>query len=580
MTTDNNQAADQKTLHITGKIAALGIADDLRQSFWILVIFSAAINLFMLTVPVYMLQIYDRVLTSQSIDTLIVLTVLVCFLLITMAILDASRSQMLARLSARFDLQVSQKLMAAFLTCPRPVTKKEDARLVQDLESMKRFIASPAFILLFDAPWAPFYLLLLFLIHPIFGVVSLIAAGLLLLFAYISDYLSKARLLSSTEQLIRPRLMTQSAIQSPDVVIAMGMTDALSGKIRTENRAGLIEQTRGSDTTDVAAATSRLVRLLAQVAILGLGAWLVIEQEITAGIMIAASLIMSRALAPFERLLGSWQAFLVSRDAFNRLSHFLHDEEQQNKNLLSLTEGSHWILKEVSVQFPGKPHPAISDITLDIEPGRAIGIIGPNSAGKSTLARVLVGALKPTKGQLYIDETNSQLILASEFGKRVGFVPQNIQLLEATVYENIARFEDDNLDEVVKVAKIAGIHDLILELPDGYDTQLGRQGVQLSGGQTQLLALARAIYGQPSLVVLDEPNAYLDTVNEQSLMNVIKYCREINATTVIISHKPNIMIQLDYLYVLREGRIEISGKPEEVHKKVLRKTKIKAPPSR
>lgn len=567
------------SLHFMHKIEALGMSADVKRSLWVLIIFSAFINLFMLTVPLYMLQIYDRVLTSQSIDTLIILTILVFGLLAVMAILDICRSQMLTRLSARFDQLVSKKLMAAFLTIPRSVAKKQDAHSLQDLESLKLFISSPAFVLLFDAPWAPFYLLILFLVHPIFGFISLIAAALLLFFAYISDLLVKGRQAASREQLAKPRLLAQSAIQSPDVVIAMGMTEAISDKYQADNRAGLTEQTKGTDTTSVVGASSRFVRLLAQVAILGFGAWLVIEQQITAGIMIAASLIMSRALSPFERLLGSWQGFLMSRNAFNRLAVFLHEYEKQKTTLLPLYEGASWQLKEVSVLFPGANHPALNNITLDIKPGQAIGIIGPNSAGKSTLARVLVGAIKPTRGHLYIDGNNTKLAATSDIGKRIGFMPQDIQLLEATVSENIARFENDNLDAVVKAAQIAGIHDLILELPDGYDTQMGRMGIQLSGGQTQLLALARAIYGQPSLVVLDEPNAYLDANGEQALMSVIQYCREIKAATVIISHKPTIMGQLDYLYVMREGQFEFSGKPEEVHKKVMRKTKKQTPSS-
>lgn len=571
--TITQKSAQDNNLHFMHKITALGVSKDTRRTFWVLVLFSAFINLFMLTVPIYMLQIYDRVLTSQSLETLAVLTILAFGLLAVMAILDICRSQILSRLSARFDLQVSKKLMAAFLTLPRSAAKKEDSRTLQDLESLKRFISSPAFVLLFDAPWSPFYLLILFLIHPIFGLVSLIAASLLLLFAYLSDYLTKGRLSATSEQLAKTRLLAQSAIQSPDVVIAMGMTESLSARYQSESLQGLVQQTKNADLTSVAGASSRFIRLFAQIAILGFGAWLVIEQQITAGIMIAASLIMSRALAPFERLLGSWQGFLMSRQAFNRLAKFLHDDARQKTSLLPCSKGTSWQLKQVGVQFPGSHQLAIRDISFDITPAQAIGIIGPNSAGKSTLARVLAGALRPTEGHLYIDETNAKMLSAADYSRHVGFMPQDIQLLEATVYENIARFQDDKLEEAIKVARITGIHDLILDLPDGYDTQLGRAGTRLSGGQSQLLALARAIYGEPSLVVLDEPNAYLDSSGEKSLASALNYCREIKAAIVIISHKPHIMEQLDYLYVLRDGQIEFSGRPDEVHKKVMRKSR-------
>lgn len=572
------ESSEQATLDFMQKIEALGAAVDFKRSIWVLILFSAFINLFMLTVPIYMLQIYDRVLSSQSIDTLIVLTILVCGLLAVMAILDISRSQILHRLSARFGLQASKKLMAAFLTLPRsPEQNKERNKALYDLESLKLFISSPIFSSLFDTPWAPFYFLILFLIHPVFAWVSLTAAVLLFLLAYLSDYLSKARQADGSKQLAQVRLLAQSAIQSPDVVIAMGMAETLSEKYQADSQSGLHLQIGSTDITSIVASSSRLIRLLAQVAILGFGAWLVIEQEITAGIMIAASLIMSRALAPFERLLGSWQGFASARQAFNRLADFLSDFDKQRIAFLPESTGTSWALNDVSVQFPGAQRPALDHISLSVKAGEAIGIVGHNSAGKTTLARLFTGALTPTQGHLSIDETNAKLISASHFGKKVGYLPQDIQLLEASVYDNISRFQPDNLEEVVKVATIAGIHDLILQLPDGYDTQLGRAGVQLSGGQTQLLALARAIYGKPSLVVLDEPNSNLDARAEKSLFAVLQYCKEIKAAIIVISHKPNIMAQLDYLHVLREGKIDFSGSPAEVHKVLLRKPA--SPPS-
>ena len=561
------------------KLAALGLSKDFRLVFWVMVIFSAVSNLLMLSVPLYMLQIYDRVLVSQSVETLVVLTLIVVFALLVFSILDASRSQLQTRVGARLDQAVTKKVTSTFLNLPR-LAGDDNTTALRDVETMKRFVSSPAVGVFFDAPWAPFFLAIVYLMHPYLGGIAFFTAVILIFFAYLSDRVSTENSDSGLKKLLDAKKLAESSIRAPDVVASMGMGDAVSSRVQELGAQGLLTQTRQSDVISVFGSLSRFIRMMAQVGILGVGAWLVLQQEITAGVMIAASLIMGRGLAPAEKLIGSLRGSVHAVKSFNNLSRFLINEGDSGdaKFQTGLVTGD-WQLKGIEVRYPQAREPALAGLDLTITKGQAVGVIGPNAAGKSTLARVLVGAMKPGKGTVRCGETDYELVPRRVLGQAIGYLPQDIKLLDASIHDNISRFRNDDPEQVIELAKLVGLHDVILNLPEGYDTVLGAGGAQLSGGQSQLLALARALYGKPELVVLDEPNANLDNVGDEAIDRVVKHCKNLGSAIVVISHKPTIMQHLDKLCLLQNGKIQLSGPPEEIHKKLVSKRPVIGQPS-
>ena len=572
------QRPPRQSFSLREKISALGLSRDIRRVFWVMVIFSGVSNLLMLSVPLYMLQIYDRVLVSQSVETLLVLTLIVVIALLVFSILDAARSQLQTRVGARLEQTVTRKVTTTFLNLPR-LAGDDNVTALRDVETMKRFVSSPAVGVFFDAPFAPLFLAIVYLMHPYLGFIAIGTAVILLLLAYASDKVSQQNSDTGLQKLLAAKKLAESSIRAPDVVASMGMGDAVSGRVQKLGALGLLTQTRTSDVTAVFSSVTRFIRLLAQVGILGVGAWLVLQQEITAGVMIAASLIMGRGLAPAERMIGSLRGSVQAMASFNNLSRFLINEGQEGDTRfqINMTEGD-WTLKGIEVRYPKTNTPALFGLDLTIEHGQAVGVIGPNAAGKSTLARVLVGAMKPSRGTVQIGEADFDLLPRRVLGKAIGYLPQDIKLLDASIHDNISRFQEDDPDQVVAVAKLVGLHDIIMGLPDGYDTVLGSRGLQLSGGQSQLLGLARAIYGKPSLVVLDEPNANLDQTGDNAIDRVLKHCKSYGAAVVVISHKPTIMQDLDRLCLLQNGKIQLSGKPQEVHEKLVKRRPVKATP--
>lgn len=559
------------------KLMALGLAQDVRRVFWVLMVFSAVMNVLMLSVPVYMLQIYDRVLVSQSVETLLVLTLLVIFFLVILNILEVCRSQLLARLSARIDQTVTRKVTGAFLNSPRPAGD-DNVKALRDVEALKRFVSSPAVAVFLDTPWAPFFLLIVYLMHPYLGAVAIFTAVLLLVLAFVADRVTRENSDSGLKSLLAAKGLAESSLRAPDAVTAMGMGDAVSSQVRNLAARGLLTQTRQSDVNAVFTNLSKFVRMLAQVGILGIGAWLVLQQETTAGVMIAASLIMGRGLSPAEKLIGSLRGSVLAVQAFNNLALFLihENEDDQSRFKTTRTEGN-WTLEGIRVRYPGAKKFALDGLDLTLKPGEAVGIVGPNSAGKSTLAKVLVGAMIPSEGKVRRGDTDYALLPRTVLGQAIGYLPQNVQLMDASVSDIISRFRNDDPDQVVAVSKMTGLHDVVMDLPDGYDTVLGARGVQLSGGQSQLLGLARAIYGDPDLVVLDEPNANLDHVGDEAIGRILGHCKRAGLAVVVISHKPTIMTSLDRLCLLQDGKIRLSGPPEEVHQKLVRKKPVFAP---
>lgn len=558
------------------RIAALGLTHDVRRVFWVLFVFSAVANFLMLSVPLYMLQIYDRVLVSQSIDTLIVLTLIVVIALVVSSFLETSRSQLMTRVAARLDQTVTKKVTGTILNTPnRP--GEDNANPLRDIEVLKRFVSGSSLTVFFDAPWAPFFLGIVYLVHPVLGMVAIGTAVLLVILAYLSDRFARESDDAGTKKLVSGKRLATSSIRSPDVVAAMGMGARISQRITELSAVGLVSQTRQSDIASVFQNVSRFVRMMAQVGVLGLGAWLVLQQQITAGAMIASSLIMGRGLSPAEKLIGSMRGAAQARGAFRSLSNFLIARQRDSDAVFqAMPEQRDFVLSGIDVFYPQTRTLALSGLNLTIKAGQAIGFIGPNAAGKSTLARVLSGALVPNKGQIACGGIDYSLIPPERFGNLIGYLPQDVKLLDASIHDNISRFDTSTPEAVIKVAKLVGLHDFIMALPDGYETILGDGAAMLSGGRSQLLGLARAIYGSPALVVLDEPNANLDAEGEASLSRVLAHCKDNGMTVVIVSHKPTTMRQLDMLHVMQSGKIQMSGPPEDIHKKMVRR----APQSR
>ncbi len=553
------------------RVAALGLTGDVRRIFWVLFAFSAVANFLMLSVPLYMLQIYDRVLVSQSIDTLVVLTLIVVIALVVSSVLETSRSQLLSRVAARLDQTVTKRVTGTILNTPnRP--GEDNANPLRDIETLKRFVSGPSLGIFFDAPWAPFFLGIVYLVHPVLGFVAIATAVFLVLLAYISDRFARESDDAGGKQLVSGKRLATSSIRSPDVVAAMGMGARISQRVTELSAIGLLSQTRQNDIIAIFQNLSRFVRMMAQVGVLGLGAWLVLQQEITAGAMIASSLIMGRGLGPAEKLIGTMRGAAQARFSFHSLSNFLIAKQRDGNTVFqAMPDKRDFVLSGIDVFYPQTRTLALSDLDLTIQAGQAIGFIGPNAAGKSTLARVLSGALLPNKGQIVCGGIDYSLIPPERFGSVIGYLPQDVKLLDASIHDNISRFDSSEPKAVINAAKLVGLHDFIMELPDGYKTVLGEGAAKLSGGRSQLVGLARAIYGAPSLVILDEPNANLDAEGEAALSRVLTDCKDRGMTVVIVSHKPTTMRQLDVLYVMQNGKIQMSGPPEEIHKKLVKR---------
>lgn len=566
-----------KKQKLSERCRALGLQGDFTRPLLGVFLFSSLGNILMLSVPLYMLQIYDRVLISRSIETLLVLTALVVFFLSIWAIMETVRSRILAKLAARADDDISTTITRLSLYGPHG-SDANAPTMIRDCEMLRRAISPATLGTVFDAIWAPSFIGIVFVMHPYLGYVALITLVLLVVLATISEWVGQHVGEDGGPHTIRGKGLIASASQFPSVVRAMGMGPNVITKSRQLSMRGLLLSMSKDNRRDIIINLSRFIRMLAQVGILGIGAWLVIGQEVTAGVMIAASMIMGRGLSPAEKLMGSLSAMRLGAGAFARLGDFLSQLPPQNsQTILAPPIPDQLSLKDIHHSYPGTPTPVLSGIDLTLSPGQAIGIVGPNSAGKSTLARILVGALAPSRGTVEWGGKDMAMIDPMQKKNRIGYLPQTIEILDATVAENISGLSDDSFDDVVTAAKLVSIHDAILKMPEGYDTMLGTKGIPLSGGRAQSIGLARAVFRMPELVVMDEPNTFLDGPAEAGLQRLVTELGKAGSAIVIISHKPTLMSILDTLYVLQDGKFRLSGRPEDVHAKILKRGGPKIP---
>lgn len=526
--------------------------------------FSFFINILMLVGPLYMLQIYDRVLASRSLDTLMALTVLAASLVLISAFLELVRTRIFVRLGARFDNDLSENVLAALFDHQLRGRSANGSQSLRDVDNVRGFMTGPGLVAIFDSPWTPVFIALIFVFHPLLGSVALAGGVLLFGLAVVSEFITRGPLMRSVAQSHQAQEFASSALRNAEVVRAMGMMPEVSRRWQARHASGLALQGRAADRAGLLTAISKFIRPCLQIAMLGSGAYLVIQEAITPGVMIASSIIMGRALAPVEAALNNWRQFIAARGAYGRLQQLLKANPPQQDTLPLPRPEGHIRVENVMVMPPDGDKPILQGINFELSPGQMLGVIGPSAAGKSTLARLLVGAWSPGSGHIRLDGAELSHWRPEELGPNIGYLPQDIELLSGTIAENIARLQEPDSEHVIDAAKLCDAHEMILGLPDGYSTQIGEGGCILSGGQRQRIALARAVYGNPCLIVLDEPNANLDSDGEAALHKTLKRLETRKQTVVIVSHRPAILTAVDMVLVLRNGQLETFGPRDEV----------------
>jgi ATP-binding cassette, subfamily C, bacterial EexD len=531
--------------------------------------FSLAVNLLVLTGPIYMLQLYDRVLASRSVMTLVVLTLLVIGLLIAYGVLEFARTGLVARAAARFDAELSPRAFSAAVDAARISTTKAGETPIKDLRTLRQTMGSQALLTFFDAPFTPIFLLLIFLMHWALGLVSLIGAAALVVLATLNERQSRKALAASLESQSASEAAMSGILRNAAAADAMGMRGALQRIWARHTSQSTDSGAEAGDRINAYAAATKATRMLLQSLILCAGALLAVFGQVTPGAMIAASIIAGRALAPVESAVGQWRLFGTSIAAWRRLRSFLETAPKETSKIALPAPTGHIRLDRVYCQPAGAKKPVLKSITVEALPGEALGIIGPSGAGKSTLARAMVGVERVVSGEVRLDGADLMTWNREEVGRHIGYLPQESELFEGTIAENIARFRADRTDDaVIKAATAAGAMQMILALPEGFETEIGDRGARLSVGQRQRIGLARALYGDPALVVLDEPNSNLDAEGEAALSNAILALKERKATVVVVAHRPSAITHVDKLLMIVDGEARAFGPRDDVLNKI------------
>lgn len=528
-------------------------------------LFSSAINLLYLSSPLYLMQVYNRVLLNENIPTLVLLTLILAIALLTMAALDAVRACVLIRCGIRLDMELSKRVFEALVVRSAERGASRGAQQLRSLDQFRTFVTGPGIYFAFDLPWIPIYLLLLFFIHPLLGMVATVGAILLLGLAGLNEALTREPLKRAEAAGNQSYVFTENILRHADVIRAMGMQPAVERNWQSQRSSMLVQQALASDKNAVMTSCIRFFRLLLQSLMLGTGAWLAIDHVIAPATIFAASIVMGRALVPVEQAVGTWKQFIGARAAYSEVGELLGDVDLTPPRTIVPRVRNAVEAHELRCVLPARKEPVIKDLSFELAGGQALGIVGASGSGKSTLARLLVGAMAPAGGRLRFGGLDYAHWDPLEFGRHVGYLPQDVGLFAGTVRENIARFGDASLDEIISAAKRAGIHEMVLDLPRQYDTRLGPGGIGLSGGQRQRLGLARALLGCPPLLVLDEPNANLDAPGEEALKAALLQARNEGATVIVITHRTTILDIVDVMMVLRGGVLDMLGPPGEVY---------------
>lgn len=530
-----------------------------KRTFYTVGAFSAISNLLMLVPSLYMLQVYDRVLASRNELTLLMLTVIMLAAYIAMSALDLVRSFVLVRVGARFDMELNKRIYSAAFEQNLKRVGGNAGQALQDLTNIRQFLTGNALFAFFDAPWFPVYLIVIFVFEPTLGLFALGGTVVLIILAYINEVVSRKPLAEANTMAIASSNLATNNLRNAEVIESMGMLPNLMGRWFKLHGKFLSLQAEASEKAGTVGAITKFVQVSIQSLVLGLGALLVLENKITPGMMIAASILIGRALAPVQQVIGVWKSWSGTRSAYERLTGLLENNPARPAGMPLPKPLGQLSIEGVSAAPPGNTVPVLKNLTFALQPGEVLGVIGPSGAGKSTLARLLVGVWPAMMGKVRLDGADMFQWNKAELGPHIGYLPQDIELFAGTVSENIARFGNIDPELVVQAAKRAGVHDMILHLPQGYDTMLGDGGGGLSGGQRQRLGLARTMYGDPSLIVLDEPNSNLDEVGEAALVQAINDLRQRGKTIVLITHRTSIIGITTRLLLLRDGALEMFG---------------------
>ena len=532
--------------------------------------FSLAINLLYLAGPLYMLQLYDRVVPSSSQVTLVMLTIGLVLAYLALAGLDAARARVLTRASVRLDRRVTPRLMEALIEGVAVGPAAARGQLLRDFDSVRQFVSGSGIHAVFDLPWAPLYIAVIFMLHWSLGAFALGCSLLLIAMALVNEWLVHAPLSAANAAAARNYGFTDMSLRNVEAIRAMGMTEGLLGRWNGDRHATLQRQVVASERAAGMQSTVRFLRLTMQSVILGIGAYLVIERSATAGTMFAASLLLGRALQPIEQVTGSWRTFASVRAAMNRLGALFAAAPVRDKAVVLPRPAGQLSVENLSYIVPGGKKPILQGVSFELAAGEILGLIGPSGAGKSSLVRQLIGVLPPSAGVVRLDGADVWQWARNGLGRHVGYLPQDIELFADTIAANISRFRPGDDDAVIRAAKLAGVHELILRLPQGYDTWVGEGGAVLSGGYRQRIALARAVYGDPSLVVLDEPSSNLDADGDRALAECMVELKRRGVTIVLVSHRPQTVSVADKLLVLKDGAAELFGPRADVLNRLMR----------
>ena len=532
---------------------------DFRYEFMVAGLFSMIANLLMLAPTLYMLQVYDRVLVSQNTGTLLVVSIITLFFLVVLSFSEWARSKLLVRSGIRMDQMLSRKLFHASYEAHLNPAVSNPTRAFADLTQLRQFLTGNGIFAFFDAPWAPIYIAVLFLLHPWLGVMALGFAAVQLVLAWWGSQATKPAQAQASKSQLEVSDYLQSKFRNAEVIESMGMLKHLYRRWAERNANAMGANLNAQDVASRVTAWSKFVRYTQQSLALGGGALLVIHGELSPGAMIAANVLMTRALAPIDLMVGTWSGFLNAREAFHRLSELLEAHPMRNIPAMGIAPKGDVVLKDVVASAPGRDTPILQGVSAIMPPGTVTVVLGASGSGKSTLARVLLGIWPHSAGQVLLDGQGIGKWNRMELGPHVGYLPQDIELFDGTIAENIARAGNVESEKVIEAAEAAGLHGMILRFPKGYDTPMGEAGGLLSGGQRQRIGLARAMYGMPELVVLDEPNANLDDEGEAALVRAVQGLKAQGKTVVLISHRPGIVSVADRLLILQNGTVQASG---------------------
>lgn len=540
-----------------------------RRLFGVLALFSGVINLLMLVPSIYMMQVFDRVLTSRNETTLLMLTLILLGLYLLSSMLEWVRGQVMIKMSAGIDAQLGERVFGAAFERSLKEHSANPAQVLSDLTGIRQCVTGQGLIALFDAPWLPIYLVVAFLFHPWLGLFTGLGAGILVALAIWNELATRQSLAQANQLAVSSGNYVNSTLQNAEVIQAMGMLNVLRRRWFTLQQRVIGAQAEASGRSARISAMTRFVRMTWQSLSLGLGAMLVLENQISAGVMIAVSVLLGRAMAPVEQVIGSWRQLGNAKSSYQRLSRLLEEFPEAPPRMALPAPTGALRIEQLLVVPPGAQQPALNGVTIALAKGEVLAVIGPSASGKSSLARAMVGIWPASRGSVRLDGAEVDQWSREALGPHLGYLPQDIELFDGSIAENIARFGEVDATQVIEAARLAGIHEMVLQFPKGYDTPLGSGGLGLSGGQKQRIGLARALYGRPALVVLDEPNSNLDEAGEAALVRAVNRLKAAGSTVVLVTHRPSILGVVDKLLLLKEGVQQLFGPRDQVLKALL-----------